>query len=153
MKTSHLKSKPPEESSSEKDYEQHLFEHCQKTLALKPQKREDMAVLLLTMGYMDSAIKLLENHLDSPSKQWMYMDCLLETKQYLRCLDYINQSPPSSFSPEMTSELNYYKAYSYYGLKEYQKARNIIQNLISMKPDHQPALTLLWLFKEEKIIP
>lgn len=131
--------------------EKNLLQTFKKMAQKHPYMINDMAVTLFTMDYIHSAIDLLTDHLDHPSRQWMYIDFLLESKQYIKCLNYIDyffQNNQPDF--DMTFELFYYKAYSYYGLKEYEKAKKLIKHLIKIKPDHQAVLTLFFKCKDKK---
>ena len=113
---------------------------------------DDLTILLSSTGYAGAAIEFLQSHLETSSRQWLYLDLLLESGQYLRCLTFIEQlflecNPDS----ETAFSLVYIKARAYYGLKEYNKAKKLLEGLISACPQHHLAKTLLlnWESAEE----
>lgn len=117
-----------------------------------PQIVNDIIVILSSTGYTHLAVKFLENHLNSSERQWMYMELLLEDRQFLKCLNFVEQTfmqtKPNS---DTAFALNYARAQAYYGLKEYDKAKKILQNLIALRPQYRSAKTLLsqWQSEEE----
>ena len=115
-----------------------------------PQIINDIIVMLSSMGCTHLAVKFLENHLDSNERQWMYMEFLLEDRQFLKCLNFVEQTfmqtEPNS---DTAFALNYAKAQAYYGLKEYDKATKILQDLISLRPQYRSAKTLLSQWQSE----
>ena len=117
-----------------------------------PKLINDMIIILSSTGYTHLAIEFMENHLNTDERQWIYLDLLLEDKQYLKCLNFVErrflQTKPNS---ETAFALNYAKAQAYYGLKEYDKAKTILSDLISLRPQYRSAKTLLsqWKLEEE----
>ena len=115
-----------------------------------PQIINDIIVILSSMGCTHLAVKFLANHLDSNERKWMYMELLLEDRQFLKCLNFVEQTfmktKPNS---DTAFALNYAKAQAYYGLKEYDKAKKILQDLISLRPHYRSAKTLLSQWQSE----
>ena len=115
-----------------------------------PQIINDLTVVLSSAGCTHLAVKFLENYLDSDERKWMYMELLIEDRQFLKCLNFVEQTfmqtKPNS---ETAFALNYAKAQAYYGLKEYDKAKKILQNLISLRPRYRSAKTLLSQWQSE----
>lgn len=112
----------------------------------------DMIIILFSTGYTHLAIEFLEGRLNTDERQWIYLDLLLEDEQYLKCLNFIEQTflqtHPNS---ETAFALNYAKAQAYYGLKEYEKAKIIMKDLVSLRPQYRSAKALLsqWHSEEE----
>ncbi|MDE0152179.1 MAG: hypothetical protein OXK80_06795 [Bdellovibrionales bacterium] len=112
----------------------------------------DMIIILSSTGYTHLAIEFLEDHLNTDGRQWIYLDLLLEDKQYLKCLNFIEQTFLQTHPNSDTAfSLNYAKAQAYYGLKEYEKAKTIMNNLVSLRPQYRSAKALLsqWKLEEE----
>lgn len=115
-----------------------------------PQMINDIVVILCSTGFIHLALEFLENHLDTNERKWMYMELLLEDRQFLKCLNFVEQifmqTKPNS---ETAFALNYAKAQAYYGLKECDKAKEILQDLISLRPQYRSAKALLSQWKSE----
>ena len=118
-----------------------------------PQKLiNDMIIILSSTGYTHLAIEFLENHLDTSERQWIYLDLLLEDKQYLKCLNFVEQTfLQTNPNSETAFALHYAKAQAYYGLQEYDKAKVILNDLILLRPQYRSAKALLsqWKLEEE----
>ena len=116
-----------------------------------PQIINDIIVMLSSTGWTHLALEFLENHLDTHERKWIYLELLLEDRQFLKCLNFAEQifmqTKPNS---ETAFALNYAKAQAYYGLKEYDKAKKILQDLISLRPQYRSAKTLLSQWKSEE---
>ena len=111
----------------------------------------DMIIILSSTGYIHLAIEFLENHLNTNERQWIYLDLLLEDKQYLKCLNFIEQTFLQTHPNSDTAfALNYAKAQAYYGLKEYEKAKVIMNSLVSLRPQYRSAKALLSKWKSEE---
>ncbi len=112
----------------------------------------DMIIILYSTGHTRLAVDFLETRIDTDERKWIYMDLLLEDKQFLKCLNFVEhtflQTTPKS---EAAFALNYAKAQAYHGLKEYDKAKTILKDLILLRPQYRSAKTLLsqWQSEEE----
>lgn len=116
-----------------------------------PKLINDMVIILSSTGCTHLAIDFLEGRLDTEERKWIYLDLLLEDKQFFKCLNFIEQMflqiNPNS---DTAFSLNYAKAQAYYGLKEYDKAKTILNDLISLRPEYRSAKTLLSQWKSEE---
>lgn len=125
-------------------YSKRLLTTLQKKIKTDPHLIEDIVVALGSMSLYGLAASLLEKQLDNFSRQNLYLDCLIESKQYLKCLNYADELYINiSSDTQIAFELSLAKARAYYGLKEYKKAKSIVTNLISIKPKSQTLLTML----------
>jgi len=116
-----------------------------------PKLINDMIIILFSTGYIHLAIEFLKSHLDTNERQWIYLDLLLEDKQYLKCLNFAEQTfLQKNPNPETIFALNYVKAQAYYGLKEYNKAKSILGDLILLRPQYRSAKALLSQWKSEE---
>jgi len=115
-----------------------------------PKLINDMVILLSSTGYTPLAITFLENRLDTDERRWIYLDLLLEDEQYLKCLNFAEQTFLKTTPDSDTAfALNYIKARAYYGLKEYEKAKTIMSRLVSLRPQYRSAKALLCQWKLE----
>ncbi len=116
-----------------------------------PKLIDDMVIILSSTGHTHLAIEFLENHLDTDDRKWIYLDLLLEDNQCFKCLNFVEhtflQTNPNS---DTAFALNYAKAQAYYGLKEYDKAKTILNDLVLLRPQYRSAKTLLSQWKSEE---
>ena len=127
-----------------------LIKNIQNTVKQHPHTLNDMAVFLFTSGCSKSALSLLENHLDHPARKRLYVDFLLESRQYLKCLNTIDHFLLEPHCPpDIAFEWAYLKAFAYYGLKEYKKAENLAQHLSRKRPRHQAVQKLLFQCRQK----
>ena len=96
---------------------------------------DDLAVFLYFLGHGDKALKLLENCLKTDSRRWLYLECLLDSKQYLKCLNLV-ESMFLKCRPSSMASLMIMKARAYIGLKEYDLAQNLLEDLIKTSPNY-----------------
>ena len=107
-----------------------------------PRLKDDIAVMLA--NFPNQAIEFLEQYLENFSRQWFFLNLLLESKQFIHCLTYVEkfllESPADSNN---TFTLSYIKAQAYCGLDEHKKAIEILKNLLTAQPNHDSAKELL----------
>ena len=139
---------PPEEDKILKTLTKGLDDLAKKH---SPKLIDDMIIILSSTGYIHLAIEFLEKHLETDGRKWIYLDLLLEDKQFFKCLNFVEQiflqTNPNS---DTAFALNYAKAQAYYGLKEYDKAKIILNDLILIRPQYRSAKTLLSQWKSEE---
>ena len=113
-----------------------------------PKNINDIAIFLTSTGYNDLALEFLEDHLNTGERKWLYLELLLEAQQFFRCLTFVDQIfSEDSLPSEDTFALIYAKARAYYGLKEYEKASQTLEDLIKIKPRYRLAQELLSQWK------
>ena len=127
---------------------QKMMENFKKFAQENPEYINDMAIILVSIGYHDLALEFLEKHLDTRDRKWIYLELLLESGQFFRCLTFVDQLFfQGSLSSEDTFSLIYAKAQAYYGLKEYEKAKETLEDLVKVKPRYRLAQELLFQWK------
>ena len=126
----------------EKKILEKLLPELKKNAQSYPHLKDDIAVMLTHFPHQ--AIEYLEHYLENFSRQWFFLNLLLESKQFIRCLTYVEkfllECPIDSDS---TFILSYIKAQAYCGLDEHKKAIEILKNLLRTQPNHDPAKELL----------
>ena len=116
-----------------------------------PQLINDIVVMLSSTGSIHLALEFLESRLDTEERKWIYLDLLLEDRQFFKCLNFVEQTfMQTQANSETAFALNYVKAQAYYGLKEYDKAQAILQDLVSLRPQYRSAKALLSQWKSEE---
>ena len=125
-----------------------MMNEFKKISQTKPELINDMTIILISTGYNDLALEFIENHLDKEDRKWLYLELLLECRQFFRCLTFVDQLfSEKSLSSEETFSLIYAKAQAYYGLKEYEKAKKTLEDLMKVNPRYRLAQELLSQWK------
>ena len=136
------------EQKEMKEQVQKILKQLKKMAQKNPKQINDIAIFLTSTGYNDLALEFLENYLDTGERKWLYLELLLEAQQFFRCLTFVDQLFSEETLPsEDTFALIYAKARAYYGLKEYEKAKQTLEDLIKIKPRYRLAQELLSQWK------
>ena len=127
-----------------------LFGRAIKILKTRPAIRQDIALLFSFIGYPDLAVKILQKHLSSPAEEWLYLDLLLQSKLYIKCLsvaDYMEVRYKDN--PETITALTYIRAIAYYHLGKREQAKTILAELAKVKPDYRLTRFLIEQWSKE----
>ena len=131
-------------TKEEKKILQKWTEELEKSAQEYPHLIDDLSVILSNTGFPEIAVDFLEKHLDTFPRKQFFLELLLESHQFFRCLTYAETFFLECAScSEKALTLSYTKAQAYYGLKEYSKAKDILQNLINIQPNNNSAKELL----------
>lgn len=105
---------------------------------------KNLSLFLVFLGWPDEAVKIMKKNIQDLSDYWLYLEWLIETRQYATGLEITNQllnqlnNDPSSLLP-----LNYIKAQSLYHLGKKNEAINYIKAIIEVNPRYKNAQFLL----------
>ena len=125
-------------SEKEKKQAEQIAQSIKTILKKKPEATDNMAVLFSFIGYPYLAIQILKDHLNSVSSQWLYLDLLLQSELYLDCLSFVDiMEIRYSEDPETVFSLTYIRAKAYYGLGKQKKAKEILSNLLEVRPNYR----------------
>ena len=139
-------------SETEKKQAENIAKSVQTILKKNPETSYDMALLFSFIGYPELAIQILRDHLNDVSSQWLYLDLLLQSKLYLDCLSFLDMMEIKyNEDPETVFALTYIRAKAYYGLGKKEKAKDILSNLLEVRPNYR--LTHYLLKQWEKGVP
>ena len=121
-----------------------LVQSAKKVIKKHPSARYDFALMLFFIGHPKSAVQLLEKHLHSLSAKWLYADLLLQSRLYLNCLNFLDLlEKEEGLHPETVFALAYMRAKAYQGLGKIKQAKNILHDLLAVKPQYRLAHYLL----------
>ena len=136
-------------SEKEKKQIEKIAKSVKTILKKTPEKSYDMAVLFSFVGYPYLAIQILKDHMDNVSSEWLYLDLLLQSKLYLDCLSFLDiMEVKYSDDPETTFALIYLRAKAYYGLGKKKKAKDILSDLLKVRPNYRLTHYLLNQWKK-----
>ena len=139
-------------SEKEKKQAETIARSVEVTLKENPESSYDMALLFSFIGYPYIAIQILKDHLSTMSAQWLYLDLLLQSELYLDCLSFLDiMEVRYSKDPDTVFALIYVRAKAYYGLGKKDKAKNILSDLLKVRPNYR--LTHHLLKQWEKGVP
>ena len=140
---------PPEK---EKQQVTEIAQFIMKTLKEEPEKSYDMALLFSFMGYPNMATQILKDNLNTVASEWLYLDLLLQSEFYLDCLSFLDiMEVKYCDDPEAVFALTYTRARTYYGLGKKKKAKDILSDLLKVRPNYR--LTQYLLKQWEKGVP
>lgn len=115
-----------------------------------PDAGYNMALMLFFMGYPKFASQILKDHLHSDAAKWLYADLLLQSKLYLNCLSFLDvMEKEGEHQPETVFALTYIRAKVYYGLGKKKKGKDILTELLKVRPNYRLAHYLLEQWKKE----
>ncbi len=138
--------------SSEKEKKQaEQIAHSIKTvLQDTPGKSYDMALLFSFIGYPHLAIHILKDHIHDISSQWLYLDLLLQSEFYVNCLSFVDMMEVQySEDPETVFALTYIRAKAYYGLGRKKQAKDILSDLLKVRPNYRLTHHILKQWEKE----
>ena len=105
---------------------------------------KNLALFLYFSNCPAKAIELLETHISQLSDYWLYLDWCLETKQYTKGLELINQlALKTNHETVSLLPLIYIKAQILYALGQKSSAIEYLQVISQFKPDYKSAEYLL----------
>lgn len=115
-----------------------------------PERTKDLSIFLYMMGWPDAGLKLLDTAPLNPEICWLYLEWLMEAKQYTASVELANQLiHHTGGEPEKLFFINYIKAIALYHLGEKKQAIDHLNDIIMIRPDYKSAQSLLekWLKK------
>ncbi len=108
-----------------------------------PSQAKNLSLFLYFLDWPDESIKILKTNLKNYSDYWFYLDCLMETGQHTKSLDFINQLLQQVKDPEMIFPLVYMKSQTLYYLGKKEEAIEYLNNILQIRPDYRSAQSLL----------
>ena len=127
-----------------------IMQSVQDLVVRQPDTKYNMALMLFFMGYPKFASQILKDHLHFDAAKWLYADLLLQSKLYLNCLSFLDDmEKEGEQQPEVVFALTYMRAKAYYGLGKKKKGKDILTELLKVKPNYRLAHYLLEQWKKE----
>ena len=134
--TKHRTASPP--SEKERKQVEKIAKSVKTILKKTPEKSYDMALFFSFVGYPYLAIQILKDHMDNVSSEWLYLDLLLQSNLYLDCLSFLDiMEVKYSDDPETIFALIYLRAKAYHGLGKKKKAKDILSDLLKVRPNYR----------------
>ncbi len=109
-----------------------------------PQSAYDLAIGLYFLDFYESAKTILEIAPPGFNVDWFYAECLLQSRRFLECLDFLQQIELKySADPETTFGVTYYRAQALNGLGQLGVATQLLKSIVSIRPGYRAAHSLL----------
>lgn len=98
---------------------------------------KNLALFLQFCNNPSKAIQLLDMHIGQVSDYWFYLDLCMETKQFTKGLELINQLSLKASKQISMLSLIYIKAQLLYALGQKKIAIEYLQSIYQFKPDYK----------------
>lgn len=117
------------------------FKHMAKSYIEEAKKNKEqayqLAVSLYQMEAYSTSLSVIELSPDSAAKDWLKIELLILNKKYIEALDFSFEIEKKYHSnPNTVFETLYYRAIALYELNQKDKAQNILQKILEVKPEH-----------------
>lgn len=128
-----------------------MFKTIKTTLKKKPELALDFAIMFFQMELYTPALAVL----DLVKKKdftilWHELQISIEGKQFARALSVIGQLKHGRLSNDHSFSLLYFQALALFGLGEESEAKQIIRNIVRIRPNFRSATSLLLEWENEK---
>lgn len=123
----------PERSKEFKQMAQSYLEEAEKNKSQAYQ----LAISLYQMEAYSTSLNVLELSEDTMGKDWLKIELLILNKKYIEALDFSFEIEKKYHdNPNTIFETLYYRAIALYELNQKEKAQNILQKILEVKPEH-----------------
>jgi tetratricopeptide (TPR) repeat protein len=121
-----------------------LFVAVEEAAKKNPEQAYDCAILLAQVDAFEEALKCLEYAPNSLPKDWLKMDLLIKSKNYLTALNESLEIEKKYLkNPDTLFATLLLRSQALYGLGEKEKAVQILEKIIEVQPKNQSARILL----------
>lgn len=141
--TSDLMKQDPEEAKTISALMASLKEHAEKY----PEMAFDFAIVAFMLEEHESSLEIQTYCSEAAPLLWLRLETLLQAKHFVRLLSELNQVELKlSSDPETFFGTAYYRAQALWGLGQKNLARDVLEALLTARPNYRsaPALLNLW---------
>jgi tetratricopeptide (TPR) repeat protein len=111
----------------------------------------DFATMFYQFEMYSEALKIIDLSKDKSSHiLWHALQIAIDGKQYARALSIIDHLRREHLNTEHSFSLMYYQALALFGLGQKSEAKQIITNIVRIRPDYRSADSLLLEWENEK---
>lgn len=137
--------RPQIEEKESLDLSKAVIERAKK----KPESAYDLSILLTQMELFDAALECLRYSPTSLEKDWLNLDLLVKSKNYLSAIDEsFDIEKKYADNPETIFATLHLRAQALYGLGEKEKAIQLLEVLVATAPRNQTAKVLLETWRD-----
>lgn len=138
-----------ERQSLHEIYEQ-FVKKIEKTKGIGQKDLISFSYFFIFLNDYEHAIALVQLLSPGPTKDWLHLELLLRHNKFAECLSLINEMEPQhKKNPDYYATKVYFVAQCFWGLGEAEKAIELMENLIHVKPDYRLSSSLLKRWKED----
>lgn len=128
-----------------------IMKSAKKYLKKKPEFAIDIAIMLYQMDMYAEALLIIDSMKTKTAHTlWYALQISVDGKQYARALSIIDVLRHRQLNNEHSFSLLYYQALALFGLGQKSEAKQIIANIVKIRPDYRSADSLLLDWENEK---
>ena len=114
-----------------------------------PELAADFAMALYMMSNTDGALRVLDLAVENTSNEWLKAELLLKARRHIELINYLaHLERKYATDPETTFAALYLRAQALWGLNQKFTAIELIEGLLTVRPQYRSALALLEEWKE-----
>lgn len=128
-----------------------VFREIKKTVKKKPEMALDLAIMFYQMELYTPALHVFDLIIEkSFAMRWHELQICIEGRQFARALSVIEALKSQRLTTDHSFSLLYFQALALYGLGEQSEAKQIIRNIVRIRPGFRSAGSLLLEWENEK---
>lgn len=128
-----------------------IFKSSKKYLKKKPQMALDIAIMFYQMEMYPEALLIIDTISEKTAHVlWYALQISIDGKQFARALSIIDVLRHKQLTSDHSFSLLYYQALALFGLGQRSEAKQIIANIVKIRPDFRSADSLLLDWENEK---
>lgn len=128
-----------------------LLKSSKKYLKKNPKMSLDIALLFYQMDMYEEALIIIDGMKEKSSHTlWYALQIAIDGKQYAHALSIIESLRHKQLNTEHSFSLLYHQALALFGLGQKSEAKQIIANIVKIRPDYRSADSLLIEWDNEK---
>ena len=105
---------------------------------------ESLSLFFYFLEAYDQAFEILHLAPDTPEKNWLTLELLIQCRRFVECLAAVDQVELSyAEDPESTFGAAYVRARALRGLGQTSLALEILQGIVNVRPNYRSAQTLI----------
>lgn len=141
----------PTSTDIDPDVAKQWVKSAKKYLKKKPQMAMDIAILFYQMDMFEEALDIIDNIKEKKSQTlWYALQIAIDGKQFARALSIVENLRHKNLNNEHSFSLLYHQALALYGLGQKAEAKQIVANIVKIRPEYRSADSLLLEWENEK---
>lgn len=141
----------PTTSDIDPEVAKKMMKSAKKYLKKNPDFSIDIAIMFYQMDMYAEALLIIDGmKIKTAHTMWYALQISIDGKQYARALSIIDVLRHRQLNNEHSFSLLYYQALALFGLGQKSEAKQIIANIVKIRPDYRSADSLLLDWENEK---
>lgn len=141
----------PTSTDIDPDIAKQMLRSAKKYLKKNPVMALDMSLLFYQMDMYEEALTIIDGMPEKTSHTlWYALQIAIDGKQFARALSIIDNLRHKQLNTEHSFSLLYHQALALFGLGQKSEAKQIIANIVKIRPEFRSADSLLLEWENEK---